>query len=140
MRSEHAYNLHIVLRPADDLPGKWVAHCLDFDVVTYGDSFRDAFAMARESIEMVVTDDLASGRDPDDRRAPRQFWDELWKKLMPHTVMLPLEEAMRRADVEYVIVQATLTAFVDGVEEREREPEFDAPVAATPCHVAACNA
>ena len=59
---------------ARDVPGEWVAHCLDFDVVTQGNSRAHALRMVREAVEIVVREDLAAGRNPHARRAPPEFW------------------------------------------------------------------
>lgn len=134
MPQERSYSLHVVLRPASDLPGQWVAHCLDVDVVTYGDSPRHALEMSKEAVEMVFVDDLIANREPLDRRAPRQYWDELWKRLMPGTVARPLEEVLGDTrTLRYAVIQGTLTAWQvspsDTATDVEREPQFDAPVA-----------
>jgi predicted RNase H-like HicB family nuclease len=72
-------NVWILIEPAPDLPGTWVAHCLDFDVITQGSSLHHAFEMAQEAIEMTVLGDLAAGRDPRERRAPDEYWKRLWR-------------------------------------------------------------
>ncbi len=64
----------IVIERAEDVPGEWVAHCLDFDVVMQGRDPRHALEMAKESVEMIVVDDLAAGHDPRRRRAPEEYW------------------------------------------------------------------
>jgi len=66
-----------LIRPAEDLPGQWVAHCLEFDVVSQGDSPKHALEMIVEATAMVIEDDLNSDRNPHSRRAPSEFWDEL---------------------------------------------------------------
>ena len=66
----------VVLKPATDVPGMWVAHCLDVDVVTTGRTADHALEMIREAVSMVVADDSGEGLDPLSRRAPQEFWDE----------------------------------------------------------------
>lgn len=135
--TERTYNLHIVIRPAADLPGKWIAHCLDVDVVTYGDSLTHAISMAKEAVEMVFVDDLGAGHEPLERRAPKEFWDEMWKRLMPKTVALPLREVLKRSGVAYVILEPTLRCFLVRENKPARGPEIEVPVAHAPlarCH------
>jgi predicted RNase H-like HicB family nuclease len=71
----------VKLAPAPDIAGEWVAHCLDFDVVTQGRSLPHAMVMAREAVMTVVLDDLEHGHDPIDRRAPKEFWTEMYQTL-----------------------------------------------------------
>src|SRR5919197_6015084 len=98
MADVRTYDLHIVIRPADDVPGQWVAHCLEFDVVTQGDNLAHAWSMIQEALEIVVVGEIRNGLDPARRAAPQEFWDELWTKLMPRTVNLPLEAVLKRGD------------------------------------------
>jgi predicted RNase H-like HicB family nuclease len=72
------YNLWVLVRPAEDLKDQWVAHCLELDVVSQGTSFTHAMEMVFEAIAMVVTDDIGAGRDPLSRRAPEEYWSELY--------------------------------------------------------------
>lgn len=71
----------VKLVPAPDVPGEWVAHCLDFDVVTQGHGLFHAMTMAHEAVAMVVLDDLEHGHDPTTRRAPKVFWNEMYEVL-----------------------------------------------------------
>jgi predicted RNase H-like HicB family nuclease len=50
-----------------EISGQWVSHCLNFDVVSQGDSPEHAYQMALEATELVVLDDLAHGLNPFDR-------------------------------------------------------------------------
>lgn len=71
----------VIVTPSE-VKGQWVAHCLNIDLVTQGDSVQHAFAMALESVRTVVADDLKQGLDPLDRKeAPEECW-----KLMNETV------------------------------------------------------
>lgn len=74
-----AFNFWVMIRPARDLPGVWVSHCLDLDVVSQGDSLRDAYDSVIEASLMTLADDLTEKRDITERRAPKEFWDELFK-------------------------------------------------------------
>jgi hypothetical protein len=138
--NERTYNVHIVVRPAADLPGKWMAHCLDVDVVTYGDSLRHVLDMIREAVEETFRDDAIDGRESLERRAPKQCWDELWKVLFPHTVATPLSELLEHERrVRYVIVNGTVTvtretARSDTSDSLEIEPVGLSP-AEMSCHM-----
>jgi hypothetical protein len=64
MQNSFQARIWYVIERAVDVPGEWVGHCLDFDVVTQGRDAKHAFEMLQESVGMVVVDDLESGRDP----------------------------------------------------------------------------
>lgn len=70
-------NFWVVVRPAEDVEGQWVAHCLDLDVVTQGNSIAHAFQMAVEAIAMTVAESLELGIDLLSHRAPDQDWEAL---------------------------------------------------------------
>lgn len=72
----------VLVTPSKDVQGQWVAHCLNIDVVTQGDSIQHAFAMAREAVMQVVEDDLAHGFDP----LERPDADESCWRVMQQTV------------------------------------------------------
>lgn len=62
---------------AGDVPGTWVAHCLEFDVASCGDSPRHALEMLYDAVGTCLVDDLNHGFDPYDRRAPEEEWEPL---------------------------------------------------------------
>lgn len=57
-----------MIAPADDVPGQWVGHCLDLDIVSAGTSPEHALEMVTEAVNECIEDDLAHGRDPFARR------------------------------------------------------------------------
>lgn len=80
----------ILLNPAPDVEGQWIAHCLDLDVVTQGSSLEHAAIMAREAVDLVIESDVAAGSDPFEREeAPQDDWQRLYK-LLHHAVPLKL--------------------------------------------------
>jgi predicted RNase H-like HicB family nuclease len=60
-------SLRVLIAPADDVPGQWVGHCLDLDIVSAGTSPEHALEMATEAVNECVADDVAHGRNPFDR-------------------------------------------------------------------------
>lgn len=69
------YKVSVLVMEAEDIPGEWVSHCLDFDLVSQGSSPTGALDAIREAIVMVLEDDLAKGLDPRGRpRAPDRDW------------------------------------------------------------------
>lgn len=80
----------ILLSPATDVEGQWIAHCLDLDVVTQGSSLEHAALMGREAVDIVIESDAANGKDPFSRdQAPEEDWKRLYD-LMHHAVPLRL--------------------------------------------------
>ena len=66
--------------PSEDVPDRWVAHCLDWDIVGTGDSPEEAFEELVELLELQVEiwDELGSqAASPDP--APRLYWEALKK-------------------------------------------------------------
>lgn len=75
----YSFALWVVFKKAPDVPGQWTAHCLDIDVISQGSSLPHAMQMIEQAIGMTLIDDLGRGRNPLERSAPKEYWDELWK-------------------------------------------------------------
>jgi len=58
------FPLLVVIYPASDIKGQWIAHCLETDVVTQGDSTDHAFEMMAETLESISKFNLSHGRFP----------------------------------------------------------------------------
>jgi hypothetical protein len=113
----------VKLAPAPDIAGEWVAHCLDFDVVTQGRSLPHAMMMAREAVMTVVLDDLEHGHDPTDRRAPKEFWTEMYQTLQRSK---PVELRKVTDDPSFQgTVYANLELVVSGDDDVEARGEPD---------------
>jgi len=68
-------NLAVLVTPSSSIPGQWVAHCLNLNIVTQGDSIQHAIMMSREAVAQVVADDLLHGLDPLEREpADPECW------------------------------------------------------------------
>ena len=66
----------VLIQAAPDVEGQWLAHCLNWDVVSQGDSPKHALEMIVEAIIIAIEDDRAAGLDPADRpSAKRESWD-----------------------------------------------------------------
>jgi hypothetical protein len=118
-------NLTVLVTPAQDLPGQWVAHCLNIDIVTQGDSIQHALAMAREAVLMVVRDDLIRGRDPLQRRpAPEECWEPL---IALHRHGRPLSSFKDQSHVQVAAGMLKLHVPIDALPPHARpsEPEVE---------------
>lgn len=72
-------SLSLLLTPAEDVPGQWIGHCLELDIVSVGTSAEHAAEMAREAVRDCVADDIRDGRDPfARRRAPEEYFEQ-WR-------------------------------------------------------------
>lgn len=58
----------ILLYEAPDVPGTWIAHDTDVDVVTQGESLDHALEMVKEAKTICVEADREAGLDPAGRR------------------------------------------------------------------------
>lgn len=90
---EYRYTLWAVFTPSKQVPGEWVGHCLELDVVSQGTSLKHAMSMLSEACALVVVDDLAKGFEPMSRRAPEKDFEFL-TKMQTSGERVPLDLAM----------------------------------------------
>ncbi len=78
MNRSYKGDLWIVIKPAEDVPGVWVSHCLTLDVMSQGSSPGDALKHLMGAVFIAVGDDLLAGRDPAARgkKTPAEDWSE----------------------------------------------------------------
>jgi len=70
------FPLRVVLYPAPDLEGQWIAHGLETDVVTQGDSAEHALAMMADALRTVAAYQGLRRRPALRLRpAPKEVWD-----------------------------------------------------------------
>jgi len=50
--------LNVIIYPAEDLPGQWIAHCLELDIISQGNSPPHALDMIAEAIEMCAAENV----------------------------------------------------------------------------------
>jgi hypothetical protein len=67
--------LRVVSFPAPDLPGIWIAHALDLDIMAQGVSAENAGAVLRDAIMEMIAFRLTKGLTPIEWvPAPDEFW------------------------------------------------------------------
>jgi predicted RNase H-like HicB family nuclease len=67
----------VLVQAARDVAGQWLAHCLNWDVVTQGDSPNHAIAMMCEALDLVIEADEDDDFDSSTRpAAPIELWRE----------------------------------------------------------------
>lgn len=123
---EHkVYNLSMVFKPAEDVADQWVAHVLDFDVVTTGSTLQHALEMALDASLIVVRADVVVGRDPLRLRAPDEFWAQ-WQAIVREGTPLTTLGRLGGNALEAVAVLAQCI-FAFSVEPAERTPSSKLP-------------
>lgn len=75
---------------AEDVPECWVAHCLEYDIVSWGSSPQDALANVNEAVGVALADDLNNGFEPATRRAPDEEWAPLLSLFERATQKVPV--------------------------------------------------
>lgn len=115
-------NLWVLVYQAPDVPGQWVGHCLDNDIVSVGNSPQHAVQMITEAVLACVGDDLANGRDPFARpKAPPEDWAELSRIQSEGTIaqgVLPPNE-----QIEDCVMALQLMVFFHVPDARHPVPE-----------------
>jgi hypothetical protein len=66
----------ILVYAAPDVPGQWVSHCLNFDIMSQGNSPSHARASLVEAVALSAADDHEVGRSVFERNlAPVEDWE-----------------------------------------------------------------
>ncbi len=70
------FPLRVVLYPAPDVKGQWIAHGLETDIVTQGDSAEHALAMMADALQTLAAHQALRRRPALRLRpAPKEVWD-----------------------------------------------------------------
>jgi hypothetical protein len=107
----------VVVSPAEDVPGEWLAHCLDLDVMSQGRSLPHALDMMVEAVGLVLDEDCKAGLNPFDRMAPQEHWAE-WAEHMRHSELTTQDEILRMAaagDLSWMATQLTIHVVVEEI-------------------------
>jgi predicted RNase H-like HicB family nuclease len=97
---------------AEDVPGQWLGHCLDIDVMSQGDSFEHAMTMLLEAVRLTVKSDLERGVDPLARsQAPDECWELAQSILTEGTSVEQLEESDLHAATGHMLLSVPTAAL-----------------------------
>ena len=130
----HVFPVHIVIDRCLEIAGRWNAHCLELDLMTWHATIPGALETAREAIESTLVEDLAHGWDPMRRTASREEWDALYSRLRKAQAnQMPVAGA---TEPEFVIVETTIRITHVTADGPAVAPEFTAPVTFVPAAVA----
>ena len=124
------YNFWFVFQRAEDVPGEWVGHCLELDVISQGTSLRHAMSMLGEACFMTLSDDVNAGRDPLDRRAPQSYWDKMFN-IAAHGMTVDFK-TLDETKVSFVASQVQFRYRSAGASARNAETIQETPDLAVP--------
>lgn len=106
----------ILIRQEAGLEGQWVAHCLNLDLVSQGNSPSDAVRMILEATSIAVIDDMKAGLDPAGRSpAPKDLWD-LFARTQQSGTRIAAADVDRLAASKSLVV--ALIAYMHVAEQR----------------------
>ena len=113
----------VLICPAQDLPGQWVAHCLNWDLVSQGASPSHAMRMIAEAVVLAIDEDLSADLDPSERKpAPAELWELFWKTQQTGTRIAPGDVDTLPGSRDTVIATVMyLTAEPSAVDETSRD-------------------
>lgn len=110
--------LTVLVSRAEDLPGIWVSHCLNLDVISQGETIPEAIEAIKEAVLMVLNEDESEGLDPFGReRAPEECW-HLLSRVMREGV--PVDSIKDQETIEAMVTQ--LRVFQVARTELEQVP------------------
>jgi hypothetical protein len=128
------HNLWFIVRPSDDIPGDWEAHCLEFDLVAQGQTLGEALELVVESCAIHVRESLRSSCDPYATRAPDECWSfrdsviSNGEKLSPeqfHSVLQGRQELVLIIELPVVVdIDFHIVDGPDGPTKPEPTPQL----------------
>lgn len=117
-----AHGLWVVFKRAPDAPGTWVAHCLNWDLVTFAGSLAAAVRSAAEMLTMVAADDALHGRSRSP--APAEDWAE-WHEVVANGAPEPVSDLFVRDESTLRCVVMPFRVEVSRVRRSSRPSNVD---------------
>lgn len=120
---QHVFSCVAIVFPGESAPGKWVAHCLTFDVFAQANDPELALNQVVAATLEACVDDLCEGRDPHDRKAPPEDW-ALFNRAMSLGQRMTVDDARRepRTKDGRVAVMLASFAFTCDIKVEETAP------------------
>ncbi|HEY1555814.1 MAG TPA: hypothetical protein VGF94_13340 [Kofleriaceae bacterium] len=132
MAQKRVYSCWMLIEPAEDVPGLWVSHCLNFDVIAQGENPLEALESLREAVTLMVSDDLLNGRDPQERVAPEEEWNKL-ARIMKNGKPVKLSELKPDQKVLLATNETVVFTYIDNHPAVNQMPQIaTSPVAYQP--------
>lgn len=118
---KRVYSCWVVVERAADVPDLWVSHCLNFDILSQGDSPREALESVCEAVGMSLLDDLMERIEPSQRAAaPHEYWVRL-KEILDRGNSVKFSEVPDGAKVR-IAMQINFEAKIDTTIMRASAP------------------
>jgi predicted RNase H-like HicB family nuclease len=118
----------VLVTPSEQVAGQWVAHCLNLDILTQGNSIEHAFEMAQEAILMAIEDDIAENQDPLGRQpAPKECWDFFVRVVQHGHPLESIEDKSTISAVVGMLKVAVPLAALPAPARSEMVPEMTPP-------------
>ncbi len=74
-RKRGVLNLNFLIYPCEENPGRYVAHCLELDIVAVEDSIDEAIILLKELVDDLFESAAKDGAlEKVFRSAPRKYW------------------------------------------------------------------
>lgn len=111
------YEWSVLIYRAPDVEGQWVAHCLNWDLVSQGDSPGHAAQMIAEAAVLAIEEDKAEGFDSAKRpSAPKELWD-LFSQTQRRGKQIPPTAVDNEAAGRNAVIAAVMYAMpvIEGV-------------------------
>lgn len=108
MTEQKAFSGWAYVTRASDVEGCWLAHLLDFNIMSMGDSPQHALEMVREAAGLALVDDLNHGRDPHARRCDEADWAPLLRLFEKHTKVRVAEIDQRTSEFKEFAAPVTV--------------------------------
>jgi predicted RNase H-like HicB family nuclease len=110
----------VAITPAEDVPGEWVARCLDLNVVTQGRSLSHALEMIVDAVNIGVEEDCNADLNPFDRSAPAEQWDEFWQNMRRAelTTLDDLTTLAEAGEMPWMATQLTIRLIAEEIPAR----------------------
>ncbi len=128
MNLNFSLDLRAALYPAEDMPGVWIAHSLDWDVIGHGQTHAEALNMLTHAVGEMLNFKLVHGMAVKITPAPPEIWALAVRAGMPPEDAHPL-----KAEDAFQIVSVQTA---DPTVEQGRSPTFVSET--PPIFAAAC--
>lgn len=97
----HLPRFNAVVFP-DELPGVWIAHCLELDILSQGDSPEHAMQLLCDALHLVGEDRILQGHAPwEIRPAPAACWARLAGCVPLGDFVVPSVTLTAQGDITY---------------------------------------
>jgi len=106
-RKRGVLNLNFLIYPCEENPGRFVAHCLELDIVAVEDTIDEAIILLKNLVEDLLESAAKEGTlDKVFRAAPRKYW-----KMLARAKPYPAPDRVRKRRIHAPTVNDVAYAF-----------------------------